>query len=196
MSSTLAPFGFRPAYHQGGGVIRPKRYKCVDATQAAYGTAFYQNAPVKNAGDGSFAVAAAGGDWLGVFQGVEYTDTTGKPVVSNWLAASPTGITNVYFWIIDDPQVVFEVQSETAIANTAIGDEPTTFSATYTTSTGSTATGLSTCALTGTLAGSGSQGMVRVIDIGLGADNAWGDSYTVVQVMNARHQNVAVKVAY
>lgn len=195
MSTTInAPFGLRAAYHPSGKIIA-KRYKVVDATQAAYGTALYANNPVVLNTNGTINAAAAGADWLGTFAGAEYVDATGKPTVSNFLPASPTGITQVYIYVIDDPLVVFEAQTTTAVANTAIGDQLTTFDATYTVSSGSSATGLGTAAFSGVLAGAGVQGMARVIDIGGQPDNAWGDTYTIVQVQNARHQYVALKVA-
>lgn len=193
---TLAPFGFRPAYHFGGGIIRPNRYDVVDATQAAYGTALYQGAPVVLNTNGTINVAAAGADWLGVFQGVEYVDANGKPTVANFLPATPTGITKVQIYVIDDPMVVFDVQCGATIATAAaIGDQPTTFDATYTAASGSTATGLSTAAFSGTLAGAAAQGMARIVGLNRDVANAWGDTYPVIQVMNARHQYVAVKVA-
>lgn len=194
MSLVLAPFGLRAAYHPSG-IIRAKKYKVVDATQAIYGTALYNGAPVVLTTTGAINVAAAGADWLGVFAGCEYNDSTGKPTVSPFLPATPTGITQVYIYVIDDPLVVFEVQCEAAVANTALGDQLTTFGATYTAASGSTATGLSTAGFSGTLAGAGAQGMARIIDVGQQVDNAWGDTYTIVQVQNARHQYVAVKVA-
>lgn len=194
MSTTLAPFGFRPVRHPSGS-INARAYKVVDAAQAAYGTAIYQGAPVVLETTGMINVAAAGADWLGVMQGVEYTDATGKPVKANFLPATPTGITNVVFYIVDDPDTVFEVQSEATIAGTAIGDQFTTFSATYTAASGSASTGLSTAALTGTLAGAGVQGMATILGFSGYPDNAVGDSYPIVQVQIARPQFRAVKVA-
>ena len=194
MSATLAPFGLRAAYHPSG-IIRPKAYKVVDATQAAYGTAMYTGTPVVLNTNGSINAAAAGADWLGVFAGCEYIDATGKPTVSPYLPATPTGITNVTIFVLDDPAIVYEVQCGSSVANTAIGDQLTTFDATYTVSSGNSTTGVSTAAFSGTLAGAGAQGMARIIDKGRQLDNDWGDSYTIVQVQNARHQYVALKVA-
>lgn len=195
MSSTLAPFGFRAAFHPSGKII-PKQYAVVDATQAAYGTAIYQGAPVVLTTNGTINVAAAGADWLGVMNGVEYIDALGKPTVSNYLPATPTGITQVKFYILDDPLIVYEVQCGSTIATAAaLGDQPTTFDATYTAASGSASTGLSSCAFSGTLAGAAAQGMARIVDIGRQVDNAWGDTYPIIQVQNARHQYVAVKVA-
>jgi hypothetical protein len=196
MSTTLAGFGLRPAYHPSG-IIRPRAYKVVDATQAGYATALYKGIPVKLVTDGSIAQATEGADWLGVLEGVEYTDASGKPTKAPYLPASPTGITNVVFYVIDDPDTVYDVQCSAAVANTAIGDQLTTFSNTAgsTEADGSTATGTSAMAMSGTLAGAGVQGLMTVVGLTLTQDNAWGDTYTIVQVRNARHQFNAVKVA-
>lgn len=196
MSTTLAGFGLRPAYHPSG-TIRPRAFKVVGATQAGYGTALYKGIPVKLVTDGSIAQATEGADWLGVLEGVEYTDATGKPVKSTYLPATPTGITNVVFYVVDDPATVFEVQCSAAVANTAIGDGLTTFSNTvgYTEADGTPAIGQSKMAMSGTLAGAGVQGMMTVLGLAGGTDNAWSDTYPVLQVKNARPQLAAVKLA-
>jgi hypothetical protein len=48
---------------------------------------------------------------------------------------------------------------------------------------GSTATGLSTATLgASTAVTNGQQACMRVVDVGQGVDNAWGDAFTVVRV--------------
>lgn len=196
MSATLAPFGLRPAYHPSG-TIRPRAYKVVDATQAAYATALFSGAPVVLATDGSIAVAASTAPWLGVFAGCEYTAADGKPTKSPTLAASSAGITNVVMYVFDDPQIVYEVQcSTTAVANTAIGDQLLGYDVgSNTASSGNTRTGTSTFAFTGALSGAGVQGNAIILGIGQQVDNAFGDAYTIVQVRNSRLQLGAVSVA-
>lgn len=196
MSTTLAPFGLRAAYHPSG-TIRPRAYKVVDATQAAYATALFKGAPVVLATDGSIAVAASTAAWLGVFDGCEYTDANGKPTKAPNLPASQTGITNVVMYVIDDPDVVYEVQcSTTAVANTAVGDQLLGYDVgTYTASSGSTRSGQSTFAFTGALSGAGVQGNALVLGIAGQVNNAFGDAYTIVQVRNSRPQLGAVNVA-
>lgn len=196
MSTTLAPFGLRPAYHPSG-TVRPRAYKVVDATQAAYATALFSGAPVALVTDGSIAVAASTAAWLGVFAGCEYTDANGKPVKAPNLPASQTGITNVVMYVYDDPHMVFEVQcSTTAVANTAVGDQLLGYDVgSYTASSGNTRSGTSTFAFTGTLSGAGVQGNAVIIGIGQQVDNAFGDAYTIVQVRNSRQQLGSVFVA-
>jgi hypothetical protein len=45
--------------------------------------------------------------------------------------------------------------------------------------------------ISSSLAGSGSVGDMRIINLSNGVDNAWGDAYTVVQVQVSRSQYVA-----
>jgi hypothetical protein len=196
MSATNNPFGFRAAYHYSGGVIRPTMYTVVDATQAAYATSIYNGAPVVWNTNGSLNVAAAAADWLGVFAGCEYTDSTGKPVNLSYWPGTTTGATNIRLYVLDDPNIIYEVQCTTTLTSAiCIGDQLTTFDGTYTAGSGSSTTGQSTAAFSGVLAGAGVQGMARIIGAGRQVDNAFSDSYPIVQVQNARHQYVAVKTA-
>lgn len=197
MSSTLQAFGFRPVYSRSGGQVRAKRVKVVDATQAAYGTALYTGNPVLLNTNGSINAYGGTGTayndgMYGILAGWEYLDSTGKPVKTNYLAATPTGITNVYAWVYTDPDIVYEIGVNGSVATTAVGDQLTTVT---TPSAGSTMTGLGACYAASTLAGANAQGNMRVIDIALQPDNDWGDSYTVVQVELCGLQTVAVKVA-
>jgi hypothetical protein len=196
MSSNLAPFGLRPSYHPSGA-IRSTAYKLVDATQAAYGTALYKGLPVTLVTDGSLARAAEGADWLGVLDCFEYTDANGVPRKAPYLPASSTGITDVVAFVYDDPAMIFEVQCSATVANTALGDQLTTFSNTsgYTEADGNTYTGQSKMAMSGVLGGAGVQGLMTVVGISKTTDNAWGDAYPILKVRNARHQFNAVKVA-
>jgi len=71
------------------------------------------------------------------------------------------------------------------MAQTTIGNE---YNFTNVTN-GSTTTGLSQATLgSATAAGNGVQGQMRVVNLSQGVDNAWGDAYTVVQVVNAQSQ--------
>lgn len=193
MSATLAPFGMRPIFHPSG-LDRARAYIAGIAT--GYASAMYRGSPVKLTTSGTVNLAAASGaDMIGAFDGCEYLDANGKPTYSTYWPASQAA-TNTVAYVWDDPNTVFEMQAEGALAQTAIGDQ-TNFSvaAGYGVGDGSTLTGLSTCAMTSTLAGAGSQGMLSVRGLSLYPDNAWGDAYTVAQVVMARHQYVAVKVA-
>lgn len=195
MSSTSAPFGLRPAFHPSG---LDRAQALAGGIVSAYGTDIYKGGPIRynsTAGSsvaaGTITNATAGAVWTGSFQGVEWTDTTGRRRVSNYWPASTaylTGSCIAYFY--NDQNIVYEIQTDATIAQTSLGGEYN-FSATsgLAVGSGSSTTGLSTtCLGVSTAVADGSQGSMRVVDIAPYADNAWGDSYVIVRVVNARSQ--------
>lgn len=187
MSATSAPFGLRPAYHPSG-LDRAREYPML----ANYATPIYKNTPVALVSN-NINVASTAADFLGSFDGVTYTDVTGKPTVSNFWPGALTGATNITAWVWDDPLTVFEIQSLGSIPTGSIGKQIDLDGASI--ASGSSATGLSTAMCTATLITSGSQGQLRILDINLSPTNAWGDAFTVLQVQIARSQFVSNKVA-
>jgi hypothetical protein len=184
MSATNAPFGLRPAFHPSG---LDRAQALANGITSGYSSNILKGQPVKySASAGVIVVASAGAAWSGAFAGVEWTDSTGRRRVSNYWPASTTFITGscvAYFY--NDNNIVYEIQSDATIAQTSIGIEYN-FS---NTTAGSTTTGLSACTLgVSTAIGSGSQGDMRVVDIAPYPDNAWGDSYVVLRVVNAYSQ--------
>lgn len=187
MSATLAGFGLRPVYHPSG-IDRASVYTIA----SAYGSAIYKGSPCTLNTNGTITVAAAAADFLGAFAGVEYVDATGKPTYSNYWPASTTA-TAITAYVYDDPNVVYEIQCDGSVAQTAIGDQADFTSATV--ASGSTSTGISSSTMSASLAGAAAQGQLRIVGFGLAPDNAVGDAYTVVRVTNARSQFVYNKVA-
>ena len=186
MSAASAPFGFRPAYHPSG-LERAKKY----AIASAYGTAIYKGQPVILNTNGTIVVGTAAADLLGVFAGCEYVDSTGKPTVSTFWPASTAVLAGTVptAWVYDDPEQIYEVQSDGSIAQTAIGDQADV------SNVGNNANSLSTATLSATLAGAAAQAQFRIIGFGQQIDNLPGDAFTVVQVKLARHQFISNKVA-
>lgn len=85
MSSTLAPFGFRPSFHDSGN-IRAKAYTIA----SGYGTSIYCGDYVKLVDAGVINLAAAGDTGLGMFMGCEYKDSLGSlPYPRSGLQAPP-----------------------------------------------------------------------------------------------------------
>lgn len=177
MSSTSAPFGLRPVYSPSG-VVRPTAYSIA----AAYATTIYQNQPVK-LNDGNLEAAAVGDRFIGTFQGVEFTDSDGRRRVSNkWVAQS--GATDIVAYATLDPSIVYEIQSNAAMTAADIGGQYD-----FTAASGNTTTGLSSQMLD--VASLANNASFRVIGITPGPNNAWGDTYVIVQVQISEHQNVA-----
>lgn len=193
MSATNAPFGFRPIKHPSG-IIRPTAYK--GGIASAYASNIFKGGAVILTTNGVIqAATASNADMLGIFAGVEYTPAGGRPVVSPYWPSGTTLETGskmvAYVW--DDPEIIFEAQADGSLAQTAVGDQANITGGTY--NTGSTATGISNCTLSATLAGAGVQGLFNVIGLSDYINNEWGDAYTIVQVTMARAHRRAVKVA-
>lgn len=188
MSAVNAPFGLRPVYHISG-MGRAREYSML----AAYATPVYKGSPVTLAANRiNLAVTAA--DWLGVFDGVNYLDSTGKPTLSNFWPGVVTGATAIQAWVWDDPNTVFEIQAAGSIAQALAQGGQIDFEA-GATGAGSALTGLSTCRAAAAIVVAPAQGQMRIVDVGQAPDNAWGDAFTVLQVQNARHTYVANKVS-
>ena len=219
MSTTLKPFGMKPVYHPSGldratpfagtnsYVVGTPNYSAPYLLDS--GAAFYQYQPVAiDPATGKLGIASTQTNRVfGVFDGVEFTDSQGRRSVAKWASkATLDASTQIVFWLFTDPQLVYEIQATGSIAATAIGAEYN-FSATsgYTpssgTSIGNGGAGFSTCALNPSGVAAGAQGQVKVVGLGrevafpTGELNAWGDTYTIVQVQIANSQLVAPSVA-
>ncbi len=188
MSATLAGTGFVPSYHPTG-LDRGAAFTILNS----YNTAIYKYGVCVLNTDGTIRVGAVSADILGVFAGVQWTDSTGKPNYSNFWPGAQTSATNITAWVWDDPATVFTVQADGSIPQAAIGDQADPTTATI--ASGSAVTGLSTSTLSASLAGAGSQAQWRIVGFDLSPNNAIGDAYTVVQVQLARSQFVYNKVA-
>jgi len=194
MSSTSAPFGFRPSFHNSGQ-MRPKAY----VIASAYAVNIFAGDPVKltDAGviqlgtsDGTRSGTVDGIALLGIFAGVQYRDSNSKPVVSNYWPASTTG-TEIQAFVYDDPETLFDVEyvnpSSGTTVQTAVGEE---CDWTVATPGGSTATGLSNTYLT---AIQSTSGQFQITGFGYGPDNLLTDAYVVATVrINEHHYKAAV----
>lgn len=161
MSSTSAPYGFRPSFHNSGQ-MRPKAY----VIASAYAVSIFSGDPVKLTSDGVIQLGTSDGTrsgttdgitLLGIFAGVEYLDATGKPTISPFWPGGTTG-TNITAWVYDDPETLFDVQyanpgtAGTDSVQTAVGAECDFRVASP---GGSTSTGISSTYLTATQSTSG-----------------------------------------
>lgn len=189
MSSTSAPFGLRPAFHPSGldraqalanGIVSGYTSNILKGQPVQYGT-------TANSGTiGTIIIATTSGAIAGAFAGVEWTDVTGRRRVSNFWPANTAfqaGSCIAYFY--NDNNIVYEIQADATMAQTAIGNEyPFSNIA-----AGSTTTGLSQCTLNaGGAVGNGVQGQLRVVDLAPYVDNAWGDSFPIVRVVVSQSQ--------
>ncbi len=182
MSSTSAPFGLQPAYSPSG-TIRPTNYQIT----SGYATTIYANQPVKivpsSTGEGTIAAAAVNDRFIGTFMGVQWIDSNGRPQFSNKWTASTTG-TDIQCYVTLDPTIIYNIQTNATLDVTSIGKQYD-----FTAASGNATTGLGTQMLdTGSAA---TNAALQVIGLTPGPDNAWGDTYVVVQVRISEHQMVA-----
>ena len=186
MSALANPFGMRPVYHPSG-IIRPDELD--DGIASGYATAIYMHDPIKMATTGVIQVCAAGDAMLGVFMGCQYIPAAGQRMVfsANWVASTTYVAGTMKAFYTMDPDLRYEIQANGSLARTAIGDEADIV---YT--AGNATTGLSAVAISTTLAGAGNPAGLRILNLARDVDNAWGDAFTIVQVMIAEHQYRAV----
>ena len=116
MANTNSPFGFKPVSHLigGPGNWTVKTYSIASGYAADIG----MGDPVEQTGtaDNVQLAAAGNADNLGIFAGVEYTDSNGRAQWSESWTSGTTG-TNIKAKIIVDPYVIYEVQADSAAAN-------------------------------------------------------------------------------
>lgn len=188
MALTASPFGFIARKHPTGQT-RANAFKIA----ATYNTAIGYGDAVKLVTAGTVEAAAATEDMVGIFAGVEYTDATGKPVMSKSWPGAVSGATNITAWVYDDPENVFEVQvatGGTGYVQTVIGAQ-----ADVVVGTPNAVTGHSTSALNATPEIAAAQGQFRVIALGPdGIYDATTNPFPTVLVQIAQHQYVASKV--
>lgn len=194
MSSTSAPFGFRPSFHNSGQ-IRPKAY----AVASGYATTIFEGDPVKLAADGTIQLGTSDGTrsgttdgvkLLGIATGVEYLDSTGKPTISPFW----TGNTAVYnsglatIWVYDDPETLFDSQYSnpgtpgTTSMQSAVGKEADWVVASP---GGSTSTGISSSQLT---ALQSTSGQFQITGFQGNINDSLTDAYAIVTVRINEHQ--------
>ena len=179
MANQNGNYGFRPIQVQGAAYNGQgqSEYKIANGETQA----IFQGDPVVLTAAGVVDLGnAAGAELIGIFYGCEYTDpTTSKPTWSNYY---PGGIAadDIKAYVIDDPNVVYEVKCNTSAAGQAqVGSNANI--ATY--SNGSTISGISNVAIDGTSFTTNAAANFRVVGLTTDVDN---DDYSSA--------NAAIKV--
>lgn len=194
MSSTSAPFGFRPSFHNSGQ-MRPKAY----VIASTYAATIFSGDPVKltdngvvqlGTSDGTRSGTVDGISLLGIFAGCQYLDVSGKPTISPFWPGGTTG-TEIVAWVYDDPETLFDVQytnpSAGTTVQTAVGEE---CDWTVASPGGSTQTGLSNCQLTAIQATSG---QFQITGFAYNINDSLTDAYVTATVrINEHHYKAAV----
>lgn len=183
MSSTSAPFGFRPSYHNSGQ-MRPKAY----VIASTYAANIFSGDPVKltdngviqlGTSDGTRSGTTDGITLLGIFAGCQYLDASGKPTISPFWPSGATG-TEIVAWVYDDPETLYDVQytnpSAGTTVQTAVGEQ---CDWTVASPGGSTQTGLSTTQLT---AIQSTSGQFQITGFAYNINDSLTDAYVQVTV--------------
>lgn len=193
MSATYTPFGLKPVYHPSG-LVRSLNYTGAFDAEAT----FYSGTAVSldNAGSASTLIVATDAPTVdqrlgGVFAGVEYTDASGRRTVSKWLGPALGTVSDYVIWLFMDPEIVYEIQADGSIANTAVGQQYNLLDNNSGQIIGNGGLGTSTAGLDPTNVAAGDQGQVQVVGLGREITNAWGDAKTIVQVKLANDTFVA-----
>ena len=175
MANVAEKYGLKPVRKLDGSpfINAQNRYRIA----SSYATAIYQGDLVIPQADGTIAraVADTSETVLGVFNGVFYTDpTTQKPTYSNYYPGS-VAASDIVANVIDDPQVVYKVDSDGAFA---VEDIFKNFA--ITTGTGNTKTGISEVQLDYDNSGLTNSGTVlQAIDISQDVSNSEAGSANV-----------------
>jgi hypothetical protein len=157
MASVASPYGLKPVNQLGGTPYAgATRTYLIDPAGTA--STIYNGSPVYVNANGYLAVATATGadattngfptgtantGIVGVFVGCSYYNAQGQLIFSQYYPTGTTGV--VQASVVDDPNVVFQVQSAGTVAQTAVGAN--LFFSTGAVSTGSTTTGNSTASV-------------------------------------------------
>jgi hypothetical protein len=183
MANTAEKYGLRPVRKLDGSpfINAQNRYRIA----ANYGTQIFQGDLVQPTAAGGIEKHTGGTSdaVVGVFNGVFYTDpTTQKPTWKNYYPGT-VNASDIVATVIDDPEVVYSIDSDGAFA---VADIFQNFSVTNT--TGSTLTGISTAQLDYSTAGTSSVLTLQAIDIAqtVGEDEAGSANVDVLVRIN-RH---------
>lgn len=177
MATTAAPYGFQPISHTSG-MPRPERMPFGIASGTANNIFKFQ--PITLSAGLIVPVTASNQKIFGIFAGVEYTPSGGRPAVSPYW---PTGQTynanedmNVYFWPAWDPNLRFLCQADGSVAQASMGKQ---FNISAFTA-GNTTTGLSAASVSATPVSTSSQGQFFLHEFGTLVQDQYGggDAYT------------------
>jgi hypothetical protein len=157
MASTASPYGLR-AVNEIGGLPYAGSTRTFLINPAGTASNIFNGSPVYVNADGYLAVATATGadattngfpvgtsntGIVGVFVGCSFVNAQGQQIFSQYYPTGTTGVITAQ--VIDDPDVVFQVQSAGSVTQAALGAN--LFFSTGAVATGSTTTGNSTASV-------------------------------------------------
>jgi len=185
MASTAAPYGLKPVNLIGGQPYAGSTRQIKIAS--GYNTNIFNGSVVSIVTAGTLEIVTTVGSnssvfpagTVGVFVGCSYTDPNSKQKVFAQYFPADTVASDAVGYVVDDPDVVFQVQADATMAQATLGANAP-LAAVQSTSTGSTVTGNSTSALDATVATT-TQGF-RIVDFVDSPNSQVGDAFTDVLV--------------
>ena len=185
MANKDAAFGLKPSRMMGGGAYTggQSRYRIANNQSGA----IFQGDLVKQLTGGTVSRAAASSTVpvVGVFNGVQYTDPTSKEVVFSNHYPRSVAAADIIAFIIDDPDVVFEVQADDTFP---VADLFGNFDIVDQSTTGDTSSGRSNVELDVTTGATTTTLPLKAIDISQDPDNSdVGNANTNVMVVIQNH---------
>ena len=186
MASSATPYGFKPVNLIGGQPYAGSTRQIKIAS--GYGANIYNGSIVAIVAAGTIEIVTTNGDnstpfpagTIGVFVGCTYTDPNSKQKLFSQYWPTGTVASDAMAYIVDDPDVLFQVQADGSLAQAALGQNAH-LAAVQSTSTGSTATGNSNTALDATT-NTTSGFAFRIVDFVDAPGSTVGDAYTDVLV--------------
>ena len=192
MSSTASPYGLR-AVNEIGGLPYAGSTRTFLIDPAGTASNIYNGSPVYVNADGYLAVATATGadattngfpvgtantGIVGVFVGCSFVNAQGQQIFSQYYPTGTTGVITAQ--VIDDPDVVFQVQSAGSITQAGLGAN--VFFSTGAVATGSTTTGNSTASVVAGASAVTTTAAFRIVGFPQNITSTVGDAYTDVLV--------------
>lgn len=176
MATTAAPYGLRPVNLIGGQPYAGSTRQIKIAS--GYGANLFFGQPVRIGTDGTITAAtvtttAPATGVVGVFVGCTYTDPNLKFKVFKQYWPTGTVASDAFAYVVDDPDVVFQVQADAAVSQTALGANIS-----LNASSGDTATGNATTSADVAGIGTTASLPLRIIGFVESTTSTVGDAFT------------------
>lgn len=184
MAASAAPYGLRPVNLIGGRPFSGSTRQIKIAS--GYNVNIFHGDIVKLVAAGVVEkdTGTTACTPVGVFMGCVFTDPNSEQKTFKQYWPAGTVASDAYAYVVDDPDVLFQIQGDAAVAQTALGSN---FAIVQT--AGSTSTGNSKVALDASTTASTATLPLRLVDFVDGPDSAVGDAFTdCIVKWNAGHQ--------
>jgi len=182
MASSATPYGLKAVNLIGGQPYAGSTRQIKIAS--GYGTNIFNGSIVSIVAGGTIEIVTTNGDnstgfpagTIGVFVGCTYTDPNNSQKQFSQYWPASTVASDAMAYIVDDPDVVFQVQADGAVTQADLGQN-VHLAAVQSTNTGSTTTGNSTSAVSATTASTAGFAF-RIVDFVDGPESSIGDDFT------------------